>query len=523
MHPKPLLDLCIDHLVNATACYQRMCNDYEAIWRDVGHVWADLWYLPPCVPARATQLLHTHLLHTHFLHEHQENDIYEMTCPILTLLAVKIRKITIIPVVRQLPSLSSSAFFSVNGVFSGEYWLQELDFTGIDLIQDLSVLEVLLPLCPELSVLKLGGNTTPDVLLAAKACPLTILHISERLVWEPRIFEDVLIDIVLGSKIHNSGELLESVRRRKPLDLNPTWPHLTDFSSGFCRVKQDFILMILIVFKKLHSLASRVVDVHKAVRTFYELQTQVPNMHKLSLKTNSVYCHKDMIDIFSRVAPKLETLKLTALGSDISQVSNSFPFLRELHVDLKFFDPDVSPAEILAGIGLQLTVLRLQSSTCSYYEMPQRCISSLLQVCPRLQDLTLAFNRGIQCDHFGVQEMPCFENITSLVCKSGRFRQEPLKCLLKMFPKLQTLSIEGRVNNFESVLQHLTQFQDLRILKLLRLEKIAVESLCELPRMTSDRRSWELYVSPILVSRSDIKKLQNCGWTYIPISDITSL
>ncbi|KAK8754124.1 hypothetical protein OTU49_012344, partial [Cherax quadricarinatus] len=122
-HPKPLVDLCIDLVVQATVCYQRYCRDDEAVWYDVDQVWADLWYLPPCVPARAAHLLHAHLLHAHILHDRLECYVYDITRPLLTLLAARARRIAIVPVDRQFASLSTPAVFSECGVYKREHLL----------------------------------------------------------------------------------------------------------------------------------------------------------------------------------------------------------------------------------------------------------------------------------------------------------------------------------------------------------------------------------------------------------------
>nr|XP_053657361.1 uncharacterized protein LOC128706496 [Cherax quadricarinatus] len=192
MHPKPLLHLCIDFLVNSTKSYQRHCHDYEGIWSNVSEVWTDLWYLSPCIPDRATQLLHNYLVY-----DRHKSEVRDVTRQLLTLLAIKTRRISFVPIEGQLASIISSAFFSV--------------LTSLKYECAVSIAAI----CSELTVLKLGGNTTADVLCAARNCPITVLHISERLVWQPRVTEDDLIDIIIGSRNYNLAELLSNVQQGK--------------------------------------------------------------------------------------------------------------------------------------------------------------------------------------------------------------------------------------------------------------------------------------------------------------------
>ncbi|KAK8723678.1 hypothetical protein OTU49_011489 [Cherax quadricarinatus] len=521
MHPKPLLHLCIDFLVNSTKSYQRHCHDYEGIWSNVSEVWTDLWYLSPCIPDRATQLLHNYLVY-----DRHKSEVRDVTRQLLTLLAIKTRRISFVPIEGQLASIISSAFFSVKNVFANEHFLQELDVTGVDLIEDMNVLLALLPLCSELTVLKLGGNTTADVLCAARNCPITVLHISERLVWQPRVTEDDLIDIIIGSRNYNLAELLSNVQQGKSIHENPSWPQLSDFSSGYCKVQLSFLLLILVVFTKLHSLASNLIQLQDVLQAFHNLRRETPNMHKLSLKSSSLYSGGGFIDTLACVAPDLEKLNLVAIKNyvntiikDIQKLSIKFSFLRVLDIDLQFINLAEVPAETFTGIGWQLTTLNIHAN--NFHEVSQQDIALLLQSFPLLQDLALDFNRELRCEHSGAQKMPRFENVTVFKYKIFQPRLRSLPCILKMFPKLEKLTIIGRrfLDKQKILMETLTQLQELRILKVIRLFNLDKASLCELPRMTSDRRPWELYASPNIFEQEDIKKIQNCGWTYIPMTE----
>ncbi|XP_042215842.1 uncharacterized protein LOC121861944 [Homarus americanus] len=517
MHPKSLLDICVDFVVDATVSFQRYCLDNEAVWRDVGHLWEDLWYLPPSVHGRATQLLHAHLLHAQFLHGSLDSYVYDVTRPLLTLLAVKSRKIAIVPVDRQFASLSFPVVFSDCGVYNEEHQLQELDLTGVDLGLDMEMLLALLPRCPEITVLKLGGNTTPDILQAAKCCFLTVLHISERAAKEPRVTENDLIDIILGSRSHSSTELLNNVRCGRILDVKPTWPRLLDFSTGYCKLSESFLVLFLVMFKKIQYLSSKSLDLQNVIHAFNDLTREVPDLHRLSLKTCHARAGEDFLDTLSQVTTKLEDLKIIyrrrsihGIIGDMLKINDDFPYLKSLHLyGLRHVGLGELPAEIFVGIGMRLRALELD-------EICLRDVASLLQVFPLLQDVTLTFKHGIKCSHPDLPEAPRFENVISLKVKSHRLRHEPLNFLLSLCPKLQTLNVQGRVYNVEMFLGYLAQLLDLRIVKLTELEDLDVVSLCDLPRLVSDRRPWELYVSPHILTRMDIKTLQNCGWTYIP-------
>ncbi|XP_063613026.1 uncharacterized protein LOC134786378 [Penaeus indicus] len=515
MHPKSLISICIDHIVSATIAYTQS-HAPEVAWPDVSQLWATLWRLPLQLPLRASRLLHAHLTY----------DLSDATLPLMTLLAAEARRISLRPTDRQ---LASAGFSGVRLKFIklvSRHELRELDITGVDLGLDTTLLESLLPRCPSLCALKLGGNTSPSVLRAARTCPVQVLHVSERLVWNPRVSEPDLMEIFFGLTDVQADQMLQNVKDGKPLNLKPSWPLLKDLCVGFCRVRCEFLFLVLTVFQNLDKISSKLVPSQRVLDMYLSYMHSSPGIPKLKLKSCTVVSGE-----FARVAvavPDLEELTLIPRGgSDHSTAEDlkalttlpSFKVLR-LHNLRHFGQGDLSIiSDSLKLIGPKLVNLELQggkvSETCIGY------LTLVLQKCPNLQRLCLDSNCGFSATHSEPLKVGCLKNLKSFKCRAPLFDHTTLISMFHWFPNLQNLTLAGRVNGFEEVFKNLVLLPDLRVLKVTVKQQLPIQDICEVPG--SIRHSnCEFHVPSACLTEEDISKIQFSGWTFVPISEYNS-
>ncbi|ROT67394.1 hypothetical protein C7M84_014525 [Penaeus vannamei] len=317
MHPKSLISICIDNIVSATIIYS-LSHPPEITWPGVSQLWATLWRLPLQIPLRASRLLHAHLTH----------DLCEATLPLMTLLAAEARKVSLCPTDRRLASARFSDKMLKFIRLESQHELRDLDITGVDLGLDTSLLESLLPRCPNLCALKLGGNTSPGVLRAARACPIQVLHVSERLVWNPRVTEKDLVEIFFGVTDVQADQMLQNIKDAKPLNLNLSWPLLKDLCTGFCRASSPDT-------PKLKLKSCTVVS-----GEFVRVAVAVPDLEELTLISRGGCDHSTAEDLkVLRTLPSFKVLRLRDLRhfgqGDLSIVLDSLKLIGPKLVELE--------------------------------------------------------------------------------------------------------------------------------------------------------------------------------------------
>ncbi|KAG0726332.1 hypothetical protein GWK47_004353 [Chionoecetes opilio] len=267
MHPKSLVALCVDGLVEATVHYQHSAPNVKAVWVAVSQAWRHIWQLGGGLPLHAISLLHSHLLCQPLLRSVTQHEVLDVTPALVTLLAAKTRTVSFVPVETQLARLSP---VPADLICHEDLPLHELVLTGIDMGSELDFLMCLLGRCKRLSVLKLGGNCSAGVLEAARECPLTVLHVSERLAWQPRIEENNLAKILIGAE-GALKQVLDDLCQGIQPSLKPFWPDLIDVCTGWCKVSCEFLLLLLVAFPRLQHLHSDLIDTQIAVRRYAEL------------------------------------------------------------------------------------------------------------------------------------------------------------------------------------------------------------------------------------------------------------
>lgn len=482
----------------------------QITWPGVSQLWATLWRLPLQIPLRASRLLHAHLTH----------DLCEATLPLMTLLAAEARKVSLCPTDRRLASARFSDKMLKFIKLESQHELRDLDITGVDLGLDTSLLESLLPRCPNLCALKLGGNTSPGVLRAARACPIQVLHVSERLVWNPRVTEKDLVEIFFGVTDVQADQMLQNIKDAKPLNLNLSWPLLKDLCTGFCRARCEFLFLVLTIFQNLDKISSKSIPSQRVLDMYLNYMHSSPDTPKLKLKSCTVVSGE-----FVRVAvavPDLEELTLISRGgcdhstAEDLKVLRTLPSFKVLRLrDLRHFGQgDLSIVlDSLKLIGPKLVELELQGG-----KVGEACVgylSLVLQTCPNLRKLCLDSNSGFSSTRSEPLKVGCLRHLKTFTCKAPLISHTTLISVIHWSPNLENLTLAGRVNGIEEVFKNLVLLPELRVLKITVKQQLPIQDICEVPR-SIQHSDCEFHVPSACLTEVDISKIQFSGWTFVP-------
>lgn len=517
MHPKSLESLCVDELVDATVRYQRVCSCAKNLWRAVDEVWRDVWQLGGSLATRAAALLHAHLLCQHLLGEVTKHAgrvrVPDAAPALITLLAAKSQTVSLVPVEPQLFRLGPAA---AAVLCCDHFPLTELILTGIDMESKLDFLLHVLPCCKRLSVLKLGGNCTAAVLEAARGCPLKVLHLSERQVWQPRMTEAGLGKFLIGC-VGAMKYVLDNVRRGEQPNFQTAWPNLTDLCVGWCKVSVEFLLLLLVAVPRLQYLSSKIVDTSVIVRQYVDLASEVSSLHKLSLRAISVISEN-----FSKTyhcypsASKLHVLNVTDVERFLWELLGVSMHLSNLQV-LKLtlipgpipHPPSLFLKQEFAHFGKHIKELHLEKGHGGL-------ASTLLILFPSVQRLHITGDAMLIPKETGLKIT--YPSVSKLECVCSDSAQL-LLYLVRVFPNLETLILKSQRGGMALQWEQLNELGELKNLTLLGTLVENIPDLCLIPRKTTDKRHWQLSVVPGSVTSKDMKKLRWCGWTCFYVKD----
>ncbi|XP_069170650.1 uncharacterized protein [Procambarus clarkii] len=523
MHPKLLWELCVDTIVQATVRYQRFCRRPREVWLEVQKVWRMVWRMNPPIPLRASVLLHSHLWQG--LYPAAENDI---TRVLLALLGAKCPRICLVRFEMEVDRIIFPEVFSSSGVYSRQDHLQELDISGIDLGFNCKFLVFLLPWCHKLAALKLGVNVTYNILYAAQACPITVLHISQRKNYMPELTENNLMEMLFGIRDKSAMEALDDLEQGRLMNLNPTWPRLEEFSVGRFPVSNEFFLILLIIFPRFRCLSINLQNNLYVINYYYNLLLKFKTLRKLSISTCTTVVNTGFMQVLADVAPILEEVKVAGRCKDMIMIlkeilplNNGFPFLHTLRLyELKHFGPGEPPLEAFMALGPRLKLLEVFGGKSRHIRVKD--IVKFLTVLPVLEEVTIGFDFGfrcIQCSNISPADYNIkIDNVKTLRCQSRFLTHKSVRCLLKYFPALQEVVILGKVDDVNKVLAFLKFLPELRAVKVVVMEKMSVADLCEMPKASLDQRPWELHANTASVSPADRRNLINSGWTFLPVT-----
>ncbi|XP_045126990.1 uncharacterized protein LOC123513694 [Portunus trituberculatus] len=520
MHPKTLEFLCVDELVAATVAYQLSVKSAERIWAAVSQVWELLWPLGRGLACRATSLLHSHLLCQSLLDHTSQRvgqfQVHDATSAVVTLLATKTHTLTFVPTEPQLPALNPALAVPV---WSEDLPLQELVLTGIDMGSELDFLTSLLLYCKRLSILKLGGNCSADVLQAARDCPLTVLHLGERQAWQPRIQENGLAKMLIGCDGSLQQEI-EAICEGKQPSFRPFWPDLIDVCTGWCKVSSEFLLLLLITFPKLQQLHSKLIDTSLVVKRYADLARQVPGLHNLDLTTNTViYLYFSQIYRYFPNATKLHVFNITDTEKLLWELLESCKDLPHVHTLTLIAAPGpvpqpsrFPPKEQFISFGRRITELHIEEHHSGDW------VLTMLSLFPSLQHLRLSGSAlHIPEETWSVAVFPSISKLECIYSYSNKF----LQLLALTFPSLESLILRSQSSHltFKLPWEQLCEMVWLRDVRLIAKLVDNISGLCCVPRDSSDGREWWLSVAPGSVAPGDLARLRWSGWTCFYIND----
>lgn len=482
----------------------------------MSQLWTKLWEVSPRVASRASDLLHGVVW--------QAYSDKEITLSLLMLLATKARRIILVQTDHDLERFVNFNVFQLCGVHDTNHHVQELDLQGIYLGPGTRLLLHLLPRCTQLKILKLGVNSCDQVLYASQACPLQVLYISEWNMRRCKVTQEFLMELITGIRNKSVAEFFSDIRCGNPIIINPTWPNLVEVCFGNCNVQCEFIVMMLMMFPALQWKSTNLFENQRVINEYYFQMLQMGSLHKLALRTSNVIVNTNFMNVLPYAAPLLEEIKVSVRYKsgfmyihEMLKLCTVFLSLRSLHLyELLHFTPGEPPFQIFSALGSRLLSLDLHGGKVCAIRLKD--LRMCLELCPVLQDVTFGFIHGIGCDSTDLQENKQFENLKSLKCASKYLNHYALCCLLNMLPKLEKFIVAGSVDNVDLLLTHLPSLLELRVLKWMMRNKLSVESLCRMPRASTDARPWQLYAPVRCIGHGDKKKLIKCGWSYIPLS-----
>lgn len=477
----------------------------------MSQAWEHLWQLGGGLPARAISLLHSHLLYQSLLHRATQHvrklEVHDAAPSLVTLLAAKTRILSFVPVEAQLSRLSS---IPATLLCREDLPLQELVLTGIDIGSDLDFLLFLLPCCKRLSVLKLGGNCSADVLEAASDCPLTVLHVSERLAWQPRMQEDGLAKILIGCE-GALKQVLDDICQGKQHNFKPFWPDLIDLCTGWCKVSSEFLLLVLVAFPRLQQLRNQLIDTSIIVRRYVDLARQAPSLHNLSLKNNIVvYENFSITNRHFPNATRLYVFNVTDVERflwELLEASWNLPHVHRLRLALGSGpaprQDNFPPREQFILFGQRITELHIEGHHGGW-------IFAVLNLFPTVQQLRITVNAL----HIPEKMDPVavFSSVSKLECVCHNSPQL-LLFLAAVFPNLESLTLKSQCGRLALPWEQLGEMVRLRCVRLLGTLVDNISGLCSVPRDSSDRSQWQLCVRPRSLAPDELARLSRCGWT----------
>lgn len=487
----------------------------QSLWSAVDEVWRYVRQLGGGMPPRAHALLHAHLLCQQLFGGTQHTarlQVPDAAPALVMLLAAKTRAIAFVPIGPQLSRVGPTA----QAVWGCDCLpLEELVLTGVDMSSELDFLLQLLPCCKRLLVLKLGGNCTTAVLEAARSCPLKVLHLSERMAWQPRMTEDDLGKFFFGSVL-NVKNALNDVQHGRQIDFISAWPGLTDVCMGWCRVSIEFLLLLLIAFPRLQYLNSQLIDMTVVIKQFVDSISHVTNQ-KLSLRVNTVISGN-----FSKTyhnipgVSKLHLLNVTdveVLLWEILEASVHLPHLQILSLaiipGLPPRLPSLSLRKGFVNFGKHIKELHLGRGYGGW-------AYTLLNLFPCLQKLRITGDVMQIPDETTLKVVFPSVSILECVCSNTA---ESLPYLVSVFPNLEILTLKSHCGDLALQWEELNELVNLRNLTLLGTLVKNVANLCLVPRDTTEKRHWDLHVVPGSVTPSDLNRLRWCGWTCFFVKD----
>lgn len=498
----------------------------QELFTAVRELWKELWYLET-VHTEAVSLLHARVLRTkqrsvstHRHHGHLVS-ILNIFPPIVTLLAAGTKELIFNPnmvFAQKIPLdcvYRSTILTETNNVTT-------INTDKVDFGRDTDFFVHLLPCCHKLTTLVLEYNVTPEVLQAARQCPLRKLNITGRGTPQSLTVHKALAEVVLGIPHDSLNGTLDAYLRGKRVPLSPTWPNLTNLKTRAISTSRDFLTLVLVAHPNLEVLDNDMVLLACIVRLYIKIQNRLPSLHKLSLTYICGHIN-EILHLYPHY-PKLQYVAMIIVAEikkslvHILRLACHLPNLAHLvlvFTDTTFLSLQLPKEDELQGSN-QITTLTFEAIPPGYLEA--WWLTALLKLLPCLKRLHLNTNR-ILCTEEGHTWVGVFTNLTNLQYFNDN--KNLSMSFLSMFPNLYELTLTYPSNN-SFPWKCLRELKDLRQLRIYADKLDNILDLCQVPRETPDGGPWILYVAARHVPEWVARKLQCSGWTWRPETDIVT-
>ncbi|XP_064105328.1 uncharacterized protein LOC135214844 isoform X2 [Macrobrachium nipponense] len=486
----------------------------------VKRMWDMLWTLPRNIPIHAEELLHAYLM---------PSSGEDFSQSFLIALAANLRRITVYQWSGYIPLRQTSTFNDCYG-YCQAYQLQTLDLTGVDLEFDTSALEGLLPKCLSLNVLKLGSNGNKVVLALAKQyCPLTVLHITEPQPWNKQLSLPTLMEVFFDVTKDDPEKLLKKIGKRKNPHMRAAWPNLSNLSTGYCDLTNEFFVLAWIVFKKLKYVHSSVNRTTACEAKYLQLRSKVPDLGPLaigkyfSFVDNIPYIVEDLV----RVACDIETFTIYMSSDRCKNLYEHFEKLSEASLCPKAVRlmniRTICQAEPKRGtfslFGKRAKKLQLDGALLGAVDIKD--LSELLLDFPNVEELTLEFRHGLSCSSDELPGRLVFPQVSSLfirpVTEADAYNQ-----LFQMLPHIRELVfLRPSVKIIKKLAIDFKLLPELRVLKIADWDLVHLPGVLDVPNDIQYRERFKLYGPSDTLSCEDVRSLSNSAWNYFPKSAST--
>lgn len=517
--------MCTDQIVEATIRFQLLHCQPQVVFSGVRQLWMDLWTLTR-VHREATSLLHAQLFNTKqqgvpaLTHLGYVVKIFNIFPPILTLLAAGATELLLNPSVMVVPSVPLSSL-AETGIFNEYNNLVKINTDIVDFGRHTEFFVHLLPCCHRLTTLIIEYNVTPEILMAARHCPLQVLGIDKSNVVHPEVIFEVLVQIMLGISHARLKRVFNAYKRGKPVPLNPTWPNLMELNTQSIVVSQEFLSLVLVAHPNLQFLESDVVPMMDIIKLHVRILEKLPGHPKLSLK--GMVAQFGEIQELYPYYPKLQQVSLVIPAGmegtveDLLRLGCHLPNFTHLRLTYNgFANPRRVPkTNQFQEFMHQITALELATTSEGHLEA---CwVVALLRQFPGLKNLHLNDNH-ISNTESGIPWVNNFNTVIHLqtLCKDINLTMN----FLRMFPSLKQLTLTFFPDIAIFPWECLEHLEKLRILQVLAYKMNNILDLCNVPRQTPDDEPWILGVPVRHMPKWVARKLQCAGWTWRSLSDM---
>lgn len=491
----------------------------------VRQLWMNLWPLHR-VHREAVSLLHTLLFSTRqhdvpaLTHKGYVVKIINIFPPIIALLAAGGTQLILNPTIVFVPSESLSTL-AKTGIFSEYNDLTIINTDFVNFGRHTEFFARLLPCCNKLTTLIVDNNVTPELLTAARHCPLQILVIDKSNLVHPEVILEALIEIMLGIPHTHLTRVLKAYKRGKPMPLTPTWPYLTDFSTQSIKVPQEFLALVLVAHPHLQFVINSVVPVMDIIKLHVSITEKLPSQPKLSL-TGILAPFGEIQELYP-FCPKLRQVSLIIPAGmegtveDLLRLGHHMPNFTNLR--LTYYGVasarQIPRTNQFQGFIHQITLLELSKTPEGHLEA--WWVAAFLRQFPGLKNLRLSSNHLLNtessipwvCNFNTVTHLQMFCNDINLTIK-----------FLMMFPSLKQLTLTLVPDIATFPWECLRRLEELRILHIMAYVINNILDLCKVPRETPNDESWILGVAERHVPDQVVRRLQCAGWCWRSVSDI---